>query len=737
MHTHITHLSASSRSRLLGAGLATILSLGIACGGDAGDGRSATAPTAVINSPATIYELQNVSLDGRDSTDDGRIASYQWRQLAGPNVTLSGAETSQASFTAPMTATAQVVSFELTVTDDSGETATTTTDITLARSAFVVYVQGDSETTGEALWVTDRLGNNRRLSPPPEPGLRMHGFYISPDHRRVAFLRYRSDGRLALWLVNIDGTNLRDITSADDRVYRNGMSWSPDSRYLAFIALPSSQDRHSELYVIGAEQDTPQAVSAVGTTDDLDNVAAANGDVANLRVPDGIPDAARLNPSGIPYGRVLTVAWSVRNVLAFVAEVHDGRPEVFTVNADGSQLTQVFDIFQDNDGAPGFDFDGGDADTSPDVWVATASNRPTWSPDGLTLAFALSPGPSADIGGHVFTMGIENEHPTLRLVSNLRDLPAPRAVSRLFFSPDSAYLLVVADRDREGQNELFSQSLASGIVRKVGRADLDFYPADGVSDTGYAGGVNYITRWIDDQRFVFSGDLRRDGIVELYVGRVDFEPTTPADIIVLTDIFAVDWDGDDEPDFDPNTPDDKPTTGWQWPYPSAVDGNKVIVGAALANPGTEEIYAIAADGSQKQRLYSMPLGMSLDDFERANPSHSMATQYLSVPGVGSFYETVLVPHAGGPAVSVLNLYRDEDGDGVGDFDSDNDGYPDYSVSRARCADAECNQVLVVVRNVDGDDGFVVLTEPASGAVTHLGDVDVLRNTRLIAPNGLD
>jgi len=45
---------------------------------------------------------QSVTLDGSGSKDpDGNITSYSWTQTAGPPVTLNGADTMTASFTAP------------------------------------------------------------------------------------------------------------------------------------------------------------------------------------------------------------------------------------------------------------------------------------------------------------------------------------------------------------------------------------------------------------------------------------------------------------------------------------------------------------------------------------------------------------------------------------------------------------------------------------------------------------
>jgi hypothetical protein len=59
-----------------------------------------------------------VTLDGRDSSAPGKIAAYQWRQVAGPDVALRNRDSAQAHFDAP--ARASTVAFELVVTGTSG-----------------------------------------------------------------------------------------------------------------------------------------------------------------------------------------------------------------------------------------------------------------------------------------------------------------------------------------------------------------------------------------------------------------------------------------------------------------------------------------------------------------------------------------------------------------------------------------------------------------------------------------
>jgi large repetitive protein len=90
-------------------------------------------PTADAGSEQTVNEGASVSLDGSGSSDpDGTIDSYSWTQTAGTAATLSGADSATPSFTAPdVGADGDTLTFELTVDDGNGHTATDSVSITV------------------------------------------------------------------------------------------------------------------------------------------------------------------------------------------------------------------------------------------------------------------------------------------------------------------------------------------------------------------------------------------------------------------------------------------------------------------------------------------------------------------------------------------------------------------------------------------------------------------------------
>jgi serine protease len=89
------------------------------------------APTAVATAPSVcVLGGSTVTLDGTRSADaDGDIVAYQWTQVSGPAVALSGAGSATAAFTAPAQGT---LVFELTVTDSDGLTGTTRVTVPIA-----------------------------------------------------------------------------------------------------------------------------------------------------------------------------------------------------------------------------------------------------------------------------------------------------------------------------------------------------------------------------------------------------------------------------------------------------------------------------------------------------------------------------------------------------------------------------------------------------------------------------
>lgn len=137
----------------------------------------------------------------------------------------------------------------------------------------------------------------------------------SPNSKRIVFLRTTLD---ALFVVNLNGTGLKQITSAGFNISSFGGDWSPQGNEIVF-SRDVTPDMHSSIWVVhadgtGLHEINVQPTSACG---------GANAD----------PNAEGCNePVWSPDGTKFAFTRSHNNDV-------DG--EIYTVNIDGTGLTQV------------------------------------------------------------------------------------------------------------------------------------------------------------------------------------------------------------------------------------------------------------------------------------------------------------------------------------------------------------------------------------------------------------
>lgn len=112
----------------------------------------------------SVTEGATVTFNGAASDEDGTITALQWTQTAGPDVTLTGADTASASFTAPAVSASTVLTFKLTATDNAGGSSSDLVNITVQDQAVAnrapVADAGPDQNVDEGSSVT-LLGSGR------------------------------------------------------------------------------------------------------------------------------------------------------------------------------------------------------------------------------------------------------------------------------------------------------------------------------------------------------------------------------------------------------------------------------------------------------------------------------------------------------------------------------------------------------------------------------------------------
>lgn len=89
------------------------------------------SPTATVVASQDVEGGEEMILSVDAADEDGTIARYEWSQLSGTEVELENADTSEATFTAPVAAELEVLVFQVSVMDNEGAFAFATIRVTV------------------------------------------------------------------------------------------------------------------------------------------------------------------------------------------------------------------------------------------------------------------------------------------------------------------------------------------------------------------------------------------------------------------------------------------------------------------------------------------------------------------------------------------------------------------------------------------------------------------------------
>ena len=234
------------------------------------------------------------------------------------------------------------------------------------------------------IWVMGVDGSDKALVTTTCNALLGGGIDWSPDGRRLAFVQEAKNGDPQIFVVNVDGTGERQLTSvtSSGRFSRdvNHPDWSPDGTRIAFAVKRGAPAGCADPQFNVFTMDT------TGTT--LEQLTAGCEQANQL--PDWSPDGSQMLLSSETEGvvvrdadgsnrtRLMSNAWfgkwsaDGQKVVLVVPRGDDW--SIWTVNADGSGATPVYEgIFPEH---------------------------PDWSPDGTRVVFSDGPtgvGEAADV----------------------------------------------------------------------------------------------------------------------------------------------------------------------------------------------------------------------------------------------------------------------------------------------------------------------------------------------------
>ncbi len=329
---------------------------------------------------------------------------------------------------------------------------------------------------------------------------RIAGFRVSPDGTKVVFSLRSTDlvadkGRVDLWLVNADGSGLKQLTTHEGN--ETDPSWAPDGKSVYFLAARSGSNQLWRLPLEGGEAmqvtKLPLDVDAYTLSPDGQTIVFAAEVFVDCDTLEctarRLDEKSKAKSSAKIYDSLMFRHWDTwkdgRRAHLFAQKLSGGpvvnlqkkqnadspsKPfggtEDFTLSPDGKTLVYVArEAGREEAWSTDLDLFSVPLDGSKAPVKLTTTNRatdgiPVFSPDGKTLAYVAMSKPKFE-ADKLRVMVRDVATGKERSLTDAWD----RSVSSLAWSKDGKAIFVTADD--LGQHGVFSIDAASGQATKV------------------------------------------------------------------------------------------------------------------------------------------------------------------------------------------------------------------------------------------------------------------------------